>query len=154
MTTVTYSQGRLMTDTMATTISTFKGFVNQFDISESADRNIIDTQSSEVDKLIFDYLIENNPFRNKKYSLNQVINFAKRNHKTLKLLDGKYIQSDENGKYFLCPDALLKINGQKVLAVAYAGKFNFFVLPIIEYAVYHAKSIDTFFNILLNFKEI
>ncbi|MEE6028748.1 hypothetical protein [Avibacterium paragallinarum] len=143
-----------MTDTMATTISTFKGFVNQFDIIESADRNIIDTQGSEVDKLIFDYFIENNPLRNKKYSLNQVINFAKRNHKTLKLLDGKYIRSYENGKYFLCSDASLKINGQKVLAVAYSGTIKPFTLPIIEYAVYHAKSIDTFFNILLNFKEI
>ncbi|MBF4102820.1 hypothetical protein INT80_10765 [Gallibacterium anatis] len=44
MTTVTYSQGRLITDTMATTISTFKGFVNQFNMNESAARNIIDAQ--------------------------------------------------------------------------------------------------------------
>ncbi|WP_242505009.1 hypothetical protein [Avibacterium paragallinarum] len=154
MTTVTYSQGRLMTDSMATTISTFKGFVNQFNMNESVARNIIDDPDFIVDQLIIDDFVENNPLRNKKYSLNQVINFAKRNHNALKLLDGKYIQSDENGKYFLCPDASLKINGQKVLAVAYAGKFNFFTLPIIEYAVYHAKTIEAFFNILLNFKEI
>ncbi|MBF4102997.1 hypothetical protein INT80_12595 [Gallibacterium anatis] len=52
---------------MAATISTFKGFVNQFNMNESAARNIIDAPDFIVDQLIIDDFIENNPLRNKKF---------------------------------------------------------------------------------------